>query len=211
MQPPAQPASPPREARIGDALVVLGALMVFLFSFAPFVQYGGEFGALLAQPGFSSRFNAWSLEAFMVPLTTFVVVAALLGIAAVGIRFALRRDPSALGFRLRQVEVGLALFVFFVLLGMIASNKPIFFGARQSNDPVLTESTMAVGWGAVLMLIGAMLVVAGAVLNHFAFGPVFPVGPSAAPPPPPPPPPPPSSGWPAASPPPGQPPTPPGA
>lgn len=200
MQPPAP--SPAREARLGDLLVALGALMVFAFSFAPFVQYGGEFGEVVAPPGFSGRFNAWSLEAFMVPLTTFVVVAALLTIAAVATRFALRRDPSALGFRLRQVEVGLALFVFFVLLGMIASNKPVFFGARRFDDPVLTESTLAVGWGAVLMLVGAMIAVAGAVLNHFAFGPAFTVGASSPAPPPPP-----SSRWPGTSPPPEPPPT----
>jgi hypothetical protein len=197
-QPPAQPDHPTREARLGDLLVVLGALMVFVFSFAPFVQYGGEFGEVVAPPGSSGRFNAWSLEAFMVPLTTFVVVAALLSIAAVGTRLGLRRDPNAFGFRLRQVEVGLALFVFFVLLGMIASNKPIFFGARRFDDPVLTESTLAVGWGAVLMLIGAMIAVAGAVLNHFSFGPVFAVGAGSPAPPPPAPP----SGWPGSSPPP---------
>lgn len=202
MQPPAQPAQPSaREARLGDLLVAAGALMVFLFSFAPFVQYGGEFGEFVAPPGFSGRFNAWSLETFMVPLTTFVVVAALLSLAAVAARFLLRRDLSALGFRLRQVEVGLALFVFVVLLGMIASNKPIFFGARRFDDPVLTESTLAVSWGAVLMLIGALLAVSGAVLNHFALGPVFAVGASANPPAPPPP----------AAPPPPEPPTMPGA
>lgn len=198
MEPPVQSASPPREAHLGDLLVGLGALMVFLFSFAPFVEYGGEFGEVVAPPGFSGRFNAWSMETFMVPLTTFVVVAALLSIAAVATRLALRRDPSALGFRLRQVEVGLALFVFFVLLGMISSSKPIFFGARRFDDPILTESTLAVAWGAVLMLIGAMLVVAGAVLNHLRLGPSFamamPSRATTAPPPPP------ASGWPGSTP-----------
>lgn len=192
MRSPVPPAaSPPREARLGDLLVLLGGLMVFFFSFAPFVQYSGEMRAGLASDGISSRFNAWSLEIFMVPLTTFVVVAALLGIAAAATRFGLRRDPSALGFRLRQVEVGLALFVFTVLLGMIASDKHAFFGARRLADPdsdplFLIQSRMAVGWGAVLMLIGAIIALAGAVLNHFSFGPRFLVGgstPHPAPPP----------------------------
>jgi hypothetical protein len=193
MQPPfPPPAAPAREARLGDLLVLLGALMVFFFSFAPFVQYSGEMSEGLAVDGISSRFNAWSLEIFMVPLTTFVVVAALLGIAAVATRFALRRDPSALGFRLRQVEVGLALFVFVVLLGMVASDKHAFFGARRLADPdadplFLIQSRMAVSWGAVLMLIGAIIALAGAVLNHFSFGPAFTVGDSSPPPPPPPP------------------------
>lgn len=206
MEPPVQSASQPRQPRLGDLLVALGALMVFFFSFAPFVEYGGEFGDVVAPAGFSGRFSAWSMETFMVPLTTFVVVGALLSIAAVTTRFVLRRDPSALGFRLRQVEVGLALFVFFVLLGMITSSKPIFFGARRFDDPVLTESTLAVAWGAVLMLIGAMLVVAGAVLNHFGLGPSFATKPLARPATPPPPPP---SGWPGtgSAPPPQEPPT----
>jgi hypothetical protein len=186
MEPPVQSDSPPSELRLGDVLVALGALMVFFFSFAPFVEYGGEFGDVVAPPGFSGEFSAWSMETFMVPLTTFVVVAAVLSIAAAATRFVLRRDPSALGFRLRQVEVGLALFTFFVLLGMIASSKPIFFGARRFDDPILTESTLAVAWGAVLMLIGATLVLAGAALNHFGLGPSFaiaiPSRPATAPP-----------------------------
>ncbi|HEY8474953.1 MAG TPA: hypothetical protein VIL37_20345 [Natronosporangium sp.] len=197
MEPPGQSVSPPREARIGDLLVVIGTLLVFFFSFAPFVQYGGEFGDLVAPPGVSGTFSAWSMETFMVPLTTFVVVAALLMLAAVISRFLLRRDPAALGFRLGQVEVGLSLFVFFVLLGMITSTKPIFFGARRFDDPVLTESTLAVAWGAVLMLIGALLAMAGAVANHFGFGPAFPIGGSAPAAPPPPP----VAGWPGTPPP----------
>jgi hypothetical protein len=196
MEPPVQSDAPAREARLGDVLVALGALLVFFFSFAPFVEYGGEFGSVVAPPGSSGQFSAWSMETFMVPLTTFVVVAALLSLAAAVTRFVLRRDPRALGFRLQQVEVGLALFIFFVLLGMIASSKPIFFGARQFDDPVLTESTLAVAWGAVLMLIGATLAVAGAVLNHLGVGPSFRMAaPSRSPAPPPPPP----SGWPGST------------
>jgi hypothetical protein len=197
MTPETQPsvppyASSPREVRLGDLLVLLGALMVFFFSFAPFVQYSDDLEEGISGDGISSNFNAWSLETFMVPLTTFVVVAALLGIAAVVTRFGLRRDPSALGFRLGQVEVGLALFVFVVLLGMIASDKHAFFGARRlsesEDDPLfLSQFRMAVGWGAVLMLIGAIIALAGAVLNHLAIGPAFAVG-TASPPAPPPPP-----------------------
>jgi hypothetical protein len=143
--------------------------------------------------GVSPRFNAWSTEIFMVPLTTFVVVAAMLVMAAVGVRFGLRRELSALGFRMRQVEVGLTLFMFVVLLGMIASDKHAFFGARRfsESDPfLLTQSRMDVGWGAVLMLVGAMIALAGTVLAHFSIGPNIPVGAKPAAPPPPPPPPP---------------------
>lgn len=190
MQPPVPPASSaPRAIPLGDLLAAGGALIVFAFSFAPFVQYGGEMSEGARVDGVSPRFNAWSTEIFMVPLTTFVVVAAMLGIAAVGVRFGLRRELSALGFRMRQVEVGLALFVFVVLLGMIASDKHAFFGARRFADEadpfLLTESRMDVGWGAVLMLVGAMIALAGAVLGHFSIGPAITVGGKPAPPPPP--------------------------
>jgi hypothetical protein len=193
MQPPVPPASSsPRAVPLGDLLAAGGALLVFAFSFAPFVRYGGEMSQGAEIDGVSPRFNAWSTEIFMVPLTTFIVVAAMLVMAAVGVRFGLRRELSALGFRMRQIEVGLTLFMFVVLLGMIASDKHAFFGARRFSDSdpfLLTQSQMDVGWGAVLMLIGAMIALAGTLLAHFSIGPVIPVGAKPAPPPPPPPPP----------------------
>lgn len=192
MQPPVPP-SPPRTVPLGDLLAAGGALLVFAFSFAPFVRYGGEMSQGAEIDGVSPNFNAWSTELFMVPLTTFVVVAAMLVMAAVGVRFGLRRELSALGFRMRQIEVGLGLFMFVVLLGMIASDKHAFFGARRFSDSdpfLLTQSRMDVGWGAVLMLIGAMIALAGTVLAHFSIGPNIAVGAKSAPPPPPPPPPP---------------------
>lgn len=176
------PASPPRALRLGDVLVVVGALLVFGFSFAPFARYSDAAQASLfaVATGVSPSFNAWSLQTFMVPLTTFVVVAALLGIAAAAVRFWFRRDLNLLGFRLRQLEVGLALFVFLVLLGMIASDKHVLFGARRlaeaNPDFEASEVTLDTGWGAVLMLIGAIIALVGALLNHFSVGPEFPVG-----------------------------------
>jgi hypothetical protein len=189
--PPPVPASPspPRDLRLGDLLVVVGALTVFAFSFAPFVEYGQRAQQeLFALVDVSPQFNAWSLQTFMVPLTTFVVVAALLGIVAVAARFALRRDPNLLGFRLRQLEVGLALFGFAVLLGMVASDKYAVIGARRlaDADPAfrLEDVALDTGWGAVLMLIGTVVALVGALLNHFSVGPTFSVGAGATPPPP---------------------------
>jgi hypothetical protein len=187
-----QPPVPPRAVPLGDLLAAGGALLVFAFSFAPFVQYGGEMRQGAEIDGVSPRFNAWSTEIFMVPLTTFVVVAAMLVMAAVGVRFGLRRELSALGFRMRQIEVGLALFMFVVLLGMVASDKHAFFGARRFSDSdplLLTQYRMDVGWGAVLMLVGAMIALAGTVLAHFSIGPNIAMGGRPAPPPPPPAPP----------------------
>lgn len=184
------PAPPPRAVRIGDPLVVLGALLVFGFSFAPFVRYGdqAEQAFIVAVLGLRPWFSAWSLEIFMAPLTSFVVLAGLLAAAGVVVRLLLRRDPELLGFRLRQVEVGLSVFMFMVLLGMVASDKHALVGARRlaEADPSFdaADVAMVTGWGAILMLIGAAVAALGAVLNHLSLGPVFRLGTAPAPTPP---------------------------
>lgn len=175
--PPPAAAPVPRQLFPGDLLVGFGGLVVFGFSFAPFVGYGEPAAAAFGLLGVPLSFNAWSLQTFMVPLTTFVVLAALLGIAAAASRFGLRRDPELLGFRLRQVEVGLALFGFVVLLGLVTSDKHVIFGARQlaEVDPSFQaqEVAMSTGWGAVAMLVGAAVALAGALFNHFGLGPAI--------------------------------------
>lgn len=177
MSPPEPSSTRTAGARIGDLLVVVGGALVVGFSFAPFVRYGGEIGGGLAVDGVTGVFNAWSLTTFMVPLTTFVVVAALLAIAATATRFWLGRDPILVGFRLRQLEVGLTLFMFVVLLGMISSAKHVFFGANRFQDAdAFALSPLDVAGGAVMMLLGAIVALVGAVLNHFGIGPVLPVG-----------------------------------
>ncbi|MPZ25799.1 MAG: hypothetical protein GEV12_04950 [Micromonosporaceae bacterium] len=199
--PPPVPALP-RQLHLGDLLVGFGGLVLFGFSFAPFVAYGERAAEAFGLLGVSLSFNAWSLQTFMVPLTTFVVLAALLGIAAVATRFGLRRDPDLLGFRLRQVEVGLAMFGFVVLLGMIASDKHVLVGARRLADADPTfqaqEVALSTGWGAVVMLIGATIALAGALLNHFGVGPAIAVSGRSAPPGPPAAGPPPAPGQPPA-------------
>lgn len=169
MTPP--PASPVRGVRAGDVLTVGGGVLVFAFSFAPFVQYAGEVReGLPAGLETTGRFSAWSAETFMVPLTTFVVLAAVLAVAATAVRIRLRRDPELLGFRVTQLEVGLGLFMLAVLLGMITSEKYLFFGAGGDEElRALTDTgfpQLEVGWGAVMMLAGSALAVAGAGLNH---------------------------------------------
>lgn len=186
-----RPPPPPRSLRFGDLFIGVGALVVFGFSFAPFVQYSDrtQDGLIFELGGVNPRFNAWSLETFIVPLTTFVIFAALLGVAAVAARFGLRSDPNLLGFRLRQLEVGMALFSFLVLLGMVASRKHAVIGARRlaEVDPDMNLRTAALptGWGAVLMVIGATIVLAGTLLNHFDVGPAIAIGGVAAAPVPP--------------------------
>jgi hypothetical protein len=185
-------ASPPRlpmTVLLGDPALALGALMIFGFSFAPFVRYSdqAEESLIITLLQVKPWFNAWSLETFMAPLTAFVVLAALLGITAVAVRLLLRREPALLGFRLRQVEVGLALFTFVVLLGMLTSAKHALFGARRMAevDPTFEASAVALdtSWGGVLMLVGATLALIGAALNHFSIGPVIRLGGSPPAPP----------------------------
>lgn len=204
-EPGAGPTHTARTLRPGDLLVGAGALLVFGFSFAPFIEYDGQAAVLFQVLDVSLSFNAWSLQTFMVPLTTFVVLAALLSIAATATRFGLRRDPELLGFRLRQLEVGLGLFGFAVLLGMVASDKHAIVGARRFAvaDPTfqLEEVALSTGWGAVVMLVGATVLLAGALLNHFGVGPAIPVG-GAGDPEPWPGEPPAAAGWPPPAPPP---------
>lgn len=185
------PASPvPWGLRPGDLLVTAGGVAVFAFSFAPFVQYAAEVREAMG-PGLgpTGRFSAWSSETFMVPLTTFVVVAALLLVASVWTRVGLRRDPHPVGFRLTQLEVGAALFGFLVLLGMLLSDKYLLFGAgadeelRELGNGGLGE--LEVGWGAMLMLVGAAVALLGAVLNHLRLGPRLAAGDRPADQPPP--------------------------
>lgn len=160
---------------------------MFGFSFAPFVEYASQAALLFASLD-RPWFSAWSLQTFMVPLTTFVVGAALLGVGLAAVRFGLRRDPELLGFRLRQLEVGLFLFGSVVLLGMVASDKHAIVGGRElaDADPALQASDIAMdtGWGAVLMLVGALVALAGALLNHLQVGPAILVTGGTAEPPP---------------------------
>jgi hypothetical protein len=83
--------------------------------------------------------------------------------------------------------VGLALFGSVVLLGMVASDKHAVVGAGRlaEADPTFRpeEVAMSTGWGGVLMLIGALIALAGALLNHLSIGPTVAVGAGPAAPP----------------------------
>lgn len=212
-----QPMYPPstadaRALRLGDLLAAGGALLVFVFSFTPFIEVSvPEFSDVGEASGWQ---NAWATETFMAPLTWFVVLAGLLLIGAAAVRYLRGQDPQLIGFRLTQVEVGLALFMLVVLFSMVTSDKHVIFGrvGRQLGEGA---ARLEVSWGAILMLIGALIATVGAVLTHLGVGPVIvpqraqpqaqagPAGHSYGPPPGQPYPPPPPAGQPYA-PPPGQ-------
>lgn len=169
-----------RALRLGDLLAIGGASVVFVFSFAPFVTVtipAAFTGAVTAWQ------NAWATEVFMAPLTWFVILAGLLLIAAGTVRYLTGRNPELVGFRLTQLELGLALFMLVVLFSMVTSEKHVIFGARARQFG--ESATLDLGWGAIMMLVGALAAAVGAALTHLAVGPVIfprPAGPPQPPP-----------------------------
>jgi hypothetical protein len=161
-------SAPTKTLRLGDALELGGSLVVFAFSFAPFVAISVP--ALLAGDLADWR-NAWATETFMAPLTWFVILAGLLQIGAVALRYLGGRSPELLGFRLPQLELGLGLFMLVVLFGMVTSEKHVIFGAADAQ--VNSGAELDTGWGAILMLIGALAAAVGGVLTHLSVGPVI--------------------------------------
>jgi hypothetical protein len=167
MQAPYPPSA--KILRLGDALAVVGSVLVFAFSFAPFItiRVPNLFGGGLLD----DWHNAWATETFMAPLTWFVILAGLLLIAAVAVRYLTGRTPDLFGFRLTQLELGLGLFMLVVLFAMVTSEKHIIYGAgaRVQGEG---GASLGIGWGGILMLVGAAVAAAGAILTHLSLGPV---------------------------------------
>jgi len=174
----AQPASPPARKRIavGDILTVVGAGFILLFSITPFVSYpeaAREEVRQATKEDFSGWYTAWSGQTFMAPLTLFVVLAGVLLLVLVGVRLWKDRDLTLLGFQLTQLQVGVALFAFLVLIGYALSNKQVTFGMStdlkgSSVFDALYPPSFA--WGGMFMLFGSALAVAGVVLTHLKVG-----------------------------------------
>jgi hypothetical protein len=167
-----QPNPSAKILRLGDALALGGSLVVFVFSFAPFITI--NIPSFLDGRVLDDWQNAWATETFMAPLTWFVVLAGLLQIAAVAVRYLNGRNPELLGFRLTQLELGLSLFMLVVLFSMVTSEKHVINGAaaRVHGEG---QASLDIGWGAILMLIGALAATVGAVLTHLSIGPaIFP-------------------------------------
>jgi hypothetical protein len=88
--------------RLADAIVAGGGLIMFLFSFAPFVSGGG-----VSQ-------NAWS---FLSPVVLFVVFAGVLLIGTALVDAFWHRDKQVVGVHRHQIQVGIALYALVTLLG----------------------------------------------------------------------------------------------
>lgn len=160
MQPSVPPAyspspAPERKIWLGDLLSLGGGFFIFIFSFAPFVTYPTNLGF-----SYSGWYMAWSPQMFMAPLSWLPILAALGAAALAIVRMVTGRDPEFVGFQTGRVQVGLAFFAFLVLFGYAASQKQSAFGVDSFSHPMF-------GWGGYLMLIWALVGVAGAMLNHF--------------------------------------------
>jgi hypothetical protein len=152
---------------LSDALVMLGGLMILGFSFAPFVSYravmrNGRFSEYATNP------SAWEWTAYLAPLTWFVVLAGLF-LLALGLGRALSGDRTLFTFKMSQLQLVIAAYAASVLIGYALVDKSLlsgasveFMGARmQVSAPQVAEF----GWGGVLMLIGALIALIGALLN----------------------------------------------
>ncbi len=167
---------PARRFSLGDALAGVGGLLVFLFSFGPFVGYDdGQLLRSLERQHLPTWFSAWGLETFLAPLTWWVIFASLGLVALVGLALVLPRDRSLAGFRASQVKVGLALFGFFVLLGYALSVKTLVYGSELQDQSIaqLVDGNLSYGWGGYVMLLGASTAALGALLDHFDVGPTL--------------------------------------
>ncbi len=173
---------------VGDALAAFGGLLVFLFSFAPFVSYDDErLSRELDQRHLPNWFSAWATETFMAPLTWFVVLGGLVAISISASRLAIPRDREAAGFRASHLHIGVTLFMFLAMFGYATSAKRVFFGhdlAVLYGDDSDVSTAMSLSWGGWLLLFGSLIAVVGAVMSHLELGPVlYPQPPRPAAPP----------------------------
>lgn len=178
--------APERRILIGDALTAFGGLLVFAFSFAPFVSYSDDSTVRdLARENLPTWFSAWATETFMAPLTWFVVLGGLISISLAAARMAVPREREVTGFRTGHLQIGVSIFVFLVLFGYATSAKSIMFGHDLGVSVTSLGSSegldMSLGWGGYLMLFGSLVAAVGAVLSHLEIGPtVYPQPPRPA-------------------------------
>jgi len=172
--PPAAAPRPTLPLNLGDGLIAFGSLLVFAFSFAPFVEYDNDdMISSLERSGLPTWFSAWSTETFMAPLTWFVVLAGLAAIGLVAARLAVPRDREFIGFRIGHLLVGIAVFNFVVLFGYAVSSKSAVFGHDLAVQYGSRDFAMALGWGGYLMVFGGLVAAVGAILSHLEIGPIL--------------------------------------
>lgn len=187
---PAAPATPARtygrtsrrtaldlKVTLGNALTGGGGLLIFLFSFAPFVRYDNPqlLARIAKRDDLPEWFSAWSRETLLAPLSWWAVFAGLCLVGIVGLRLkGTPADREVAGFRLGQIEVMLSLFAGLILLGYALAAKSVVFGTGLLEADGLgkfLDVEMSFGWGGYFMTMGALAAVAGAFLDHRGVGP----------------------------------------
>ena len=163
---------PNRPLLLGDLLAGVAAIVLFLASFTPFVSYdSAKLTDDLKKNDLSTWFTAWSTQTFMAPLTWFVVLAALMVLAITAHKYFRGNEARFLTFTLPQLQLVFALFSAVTLIGYAVSRKSVIFGADYSaavgKVPATTafDTRLSFSFGGYLMLLMALLAVAGAVLN----------------------------------------------
>ncbi len=148
---------------VPDWVMMAGGLVVLLFSFLAFYKFGSV-----------SR-SAWGSGLF--PIATYVALFGLIigGSAALRVFAGTKLPEPIIGFTWKQIRLALAIFAGLLMLGYL----------------IVDKGGLDFGIGFWLMLLGAIALVAGAVMETIGFDPQAAKGgaaPGAAPPAPPPPP-----------------------
>jgi hypothetical protein len=159
--PPGTPSGAHHVPPIADGLVMLGGLMILGFSFAPFISYAATSSRLFEQ--FTVNRTAWEWNAYLAPLTWFVVLGGLF-LIALGLSHVLSGDHRLLSFRVTQLQLIVAAYSASILIGYALADKSLRIGVSAIGSEVLISSG-EFAWGGVLMLVGSLLAVVGAVLN----------------------------------------------
>jgi hypothetical protein len=155
------PAHAPQIPPIGDLLVMLGGLMIVGFSFAPFVSYGGE--NLIGHGAVSVNRTAWEWSAYLAPLTWFVLLGGLF-LLALGLGHMLSGDRKLLTFRNSQLQLVVAAYTASILIGYALADKSMQVSVALFSSQIEVGSG-EFAWGGVLMLVGSLIAVVGAVFT----------------------------------------------
>lgn len=135
--------------------------MVVGFSFAPFVSYTATSERLFL--GATVNRTAWQWAAFLAPLTWFVVLGGLF-LLALGLSHLLSGDRRLLGFRTSQLQIVVAAYTASILVGYALADKSLQVSVSIQQAQIQVGNG-EFAWGGVLMLVGSLLAVVGAVIT----------------------------------------------
>ncbi|WP_163568669.1 hypothetical protein [Fodinicola feengrottensis] len=138
---------PVRRLSVGGLIATLGAIVLVIGSFAPFVAYGGPAATLRRLP---DSYPAWSMRTFMFPLSVLPVILAVVVVLMMvaGVRRASGTVPLPLGSR--QVMVVAAFGALLILSGYAVSAKAVVFDPAVFA-PAAAGLSLSFGGGGLTM------------------------------------------------------------